>query len=89
MAANLIGVAETHADGPGAHVVVMARKLEMLRQDTRRLMQRGRQRESATRTAAELLAGIDGATMTVHVHSLAYPCSGEYDGRNIWVVARA
>ena len=45
---------------PGARFAVMQRKLEMLQQETRRLEQRGRQRESATRTAAELQAGIEG-----------------------------
>ena len=60
MAENLIGLEEAHVDDPGARFAVLQRKLEMLQKETKRLEQRERQRESATRTAAELQAGIEG-----------------------------
>ena len=60
MAENLIGLEEAHVDDPGARFAVLQRKLEMLQKEAKRLEQRERQRESATRTAAELQAGIEG-----------------------------
>ena len=59
-AENLIGLEEAHVDDPGARFSVLQRKLEMLQKETRKLEQRERQRESATRTVAELQAGIEG-----------------------------
>ena len=59
MAENLIGLEEAHVDDPGARFAVLQRKLEMLQKETKQLEERERQRESATRTAAELQAGIE------------------------------
>ena len=73
MAENLTGLEEAHVDDPGARFAVMQRKLEMLQQETQRLEQRERQRESATRTAAELQPGIEGATRALQASSLGYP----------------
>ena len=60
MAENIISLEEAHVDDPGARFAVLQRKLEMQQKETKNLEQRERQRESATRTAAELQAGIEG-----------------------------
>ena len=63
--------------------LLLQRKLEMLQKETKRLEQRERQRESATRTAAELQAGIEGQREHCKQVAFGYPCSGEEDGRKV------
>ena len=82
-AENLIGLEEAHVDDPGARFSVLQRKLEILQKETRKLEQRERQRESATRTVAELQAGIDGATRALQSDRVGCPRSGQEDGRKL------